>query len=95
MKWIDYTSPKTLEEAVGLLAEHGEKARILAGGTDLIVLLRVNPAKVNNADVIVDGKAIPELNELSYSPESGLTLERLFRATRSIRTLRSPRPTPV
>ena len=74
MKWIDYTSPKTLEDAVGLLAEHGEKARILAGGTDLIVLLRVNPAKVNNADVIVDGKAIPELNELSYSPQSGLTL---------------------
>ena len=74
MKWIDYASPNKLEEAVGLLAGKGEKARVLAGGTDLLVLLRVNPSRINNPDLIVDGKEIPELNELSYSPNSGLTL---------------------
>ena len=74
MKWIDFASPNTLNEAIGLLADNGGKARILAGGTDLIVLLRTNPERINNPELIVDGKGIPELNELSYSKASGLTL---------------------
>ena len=74
MKWIDYASPNTLDEGLALLGEHGKKARILAGGTDLINLLRVLPEKINNPKLIVDGKGIPELNELSYSAGSGLTL---------------------
>lgn len=74
MKWIDYASPDTLEEAVGLLGEHGEKARILAGGTDLLVLLRVNPERIKSPELIVDCKGIPELNELNYSADTGLTL---------------------
>jgi carbon-monoxide dehydrogenase medium subunit len=74
MKWIDYASPGTLDEALGMLAEHGEKARILAGGTDLLVLLRGAPERLNSPEVIVDGKGIPELNELTYSAQAGLTL---------------------
>ena len=74
MKWIDFARPATLNEAIGLLADNGGKARILAGGTDLIVQLRTMPGRINNPDLIVDGKSISELNELSYSPQSGLTL---------------------
>ena len=74
MKWIDYTSPSTLDEALGLLADKGEKARLMAGGTDLLVLLRMNPGRVKNPDLVVDVKSVPELNELSYSPGAGLTL---------------------
>jgi carbon-monoxide dehydrogenase medium subunit len=74
VKWIDYTSPGSLNEALALLAEKGDKARILAGGTDLLVLLRTRPDRVKNPDLIVDVKSIPELNELSYSPGAGLTL---------------------
>lgn len=74
MKWIDYVNPNTLDEAVGLLKQHGGTARPLAGGTDLIVLLRVNPERINNPELIVDIKGIPEFNELSYSPSAGLTL---------------------
>ena len=74
MKWIDFTSPTTLDEAVRLLSEHGEKARIMAGGTDLIVQLRVAPERVGNADLVIDGKGILELNEISCSKEGGLTL---------------------
>ena len=74
MKWIDYVSPNTLDEAIGILGQNGAKARLLAGGTDLIVLLRVNPERINNPEVVVDIKGVPELNELSYSPGSGLTL---------------------
>jgi carbon-monoxide dehydrogenase medium subunit len=44
---------------------------MLAGGTDLIVQLR---AGRRSLDVVVDSKGIPELNELSYSAQSGLTI---------------------
>jgi len=74
LKWIDYASPSTLDEAIGIFDESGGKARPMAGGTDLIVLLRVNPERVNSPELIVDIKEIPELNELSYSATGGLTL---------------------
>ena len=31
---FEYLSPRTVEEACGLLAQHGDKAKVLAGGTD-------------------------------------------------------------
>jgi carbon-monoxide dehydrogenase medium subunit len=74
LKWIDYASPNTLEEALSILADKGERARALAGGTDLLVVLRGNPDRVGNPDLIVDIKAIPELNVLSYDSQKGLTL---------------------
>jgi carbon-monoxide dehydrogenase medium subunit len=72
LKWIDFTSSQTIEEAVNLLSE--KNARLLAGGTDLIVLLRTNPARIGDPEVVVDVKEIPELNQLSYDSDSGLTL---------------------
>ena len=74
MKWIDYARPESLDEAIKLLADGGGKARPLAGGTDLIVLLRTNAERVGSPDLVVDVKGIPELNELSYSDDDGLTL---------------------
>jgi len=71
VKWIDYESPTTVDEAVGLLAHHRENARILAGGTDLIVQMRLGQRQ---PAVVINAKGIPELNEITYSPESGLTL---------------------
>ena len=37
--WQEYHMPRTLEEALRLLAEYGAEARIVAGGTDLLVEL--------------------------------------------------------
>ena len=74
MKWIDYVRPESLEEAVNLLADAGGKARAMAGGTDLIVLLRTNAERVGSPDLVVDVKCIPELDELSYDDASGLTI---------------------
>ena len=71
MKAFDYARPGSLKEAVDLLAKHGDRARVLAGGTDLLVQLR---AGVREADVVVDVKEIPELNEIRYDANSGLTL---------------------
>lgn len=72
MHWIDYVSPHSVREAVELLAEHGESARILAGGTDLLILLRGDT--MDHVNLVVDGKSIPELNEVTYDPKAGLTL---------------------
>ena len=71
MEAIDYTAPKTLDEALKVMASHGDRARVLAGGTDLLVQLRGGR---RSADVVVDSKFIPELNELSYDAQKGLTI---------------------
>ena len=46
--WRTYYSPSSVDEALRLLAEHGPEARIVAGGTDLLVELRrgVRPTRV-------------------------------------------------
>jgi carbon-monoxide dehydrogenase medium subunit len=68
---IDYAAPKTVAEAVAFLNEKGERARVLAGGTDIIVQLREHR---RDLDLLVDVKNIPEANELRYDPTQGLTL---------------------
>ncbi len=72
MHWIDFKSPNSVEEAVDLLNDADGKARVLAGGTDLLVQLR--GGRFDDVNLVVDGKNIPELNELTYNSEDGLTL---------------------
>ena len=69
MKAIDYAAPRTLAEAITLLAEKGDRARILAGGTDIIVQVREGRRSV---DLLVDVKHILELNELTFDARQGL-----------------------
>lgn len=71
MKDFEYATAATVDEAVSLLAARGEKARILAGGTDLIVQLREG---LREADLVLDIKKIPELMQMQFSPERGLRL---------------------
>ncbi len=71
MEPFDFVSPTTIEEAVKTLASSGDQARILAGGTDMLVQMR---AGRRTAPLVVDIKGIPELNVLSYDASKGLTL---------------------
>ncbi len=71
MHWVDYLRPRTLDECLRAFAEHGSDARALSGGTDLLVQMRAGRRKNR---VLVDVKAVPELNELRYDPGAGLTL---------------------
>ena len=71
MKEIDYTVPKSVSETVSLLAEKGNQARCLAGGTDILVQLRGGRRSV---ELIIDIKEVPEANQLSYDPQRGLEL---------------------
>ena len=71
MQEFDYAVARTVNDAVSLLAEKGRKARVLAGGTDILVQLRSGRHRVER---LVDLKEVPEANQLSYSPEKGLRL---------------------
>src|SRR5437763_16106479 len=71
LKDIDYAAPRTVAEAVALLTERGDRARVLAGGTDLIVQAREHR---RDLDLMIDVKRIPEANELTYDPRQGLRL---------------------
>ena len=55
---FDYKRPSSLDEALSLLSDHGEKAKILAGGTDLLVLMK---KKLVQPHVVVDLSALAEL----------------------------------
>jgi CO/xanthine dehydrogenase FAD-binding subunit len=70
VKPFDYAAVQSVDEATALLGAH-PGALLLAGGTDLIVQLR---AGRKTADLVVDIKRIPELNEIRYDPAQGLTL---------------------
>lgn len=70
MKEFDYAAPRSLGEATSLFGGP-RKALLLAGGTDLIVQLR---AGRKTADLVIDIKHIPEMNEIRYDPAGGLTL---------------------
>jgi CO/xanthine dehydrogenase FAD-binding subunit len=70
MRAIDYTAPTSLSEAVSIMAAHGDRARPLAGGTDVLVQLRSGRRE---ADVLVDTKKIPELNGIRLD-DNGLQL---------------------
>jgi carbon-monoxide dehydrogenase medium subunit len=58
MRAFDYARPASVAEAVALLAEHGAGARVLAGGTDLVIRLRDGTL---TPSLVVDVKRIPEL----------------------------------
>jgi xanthine dehydrogenase FAD-binding subunit len=71
LKDFEYAAATSVDEAVSLLAARGDKAKILAGGTDLIVQLREGQRE---ADLVLDVKKIPKLMELSFIPQKGLRL---------------------
>jgi aerobic carbon-monoxide dehydrogenase medium subunit len=56
-----YEAPSSLEQAVGLLAAATGDARVLAGGTDLLVQMRTD---ILDPELVVDIKHIPELREI-------------------------------
>jgi CO/xanthine dehydrogenase FAD-binding subunit len=63
MKKFDYLKPKTLEEALSLLNQHGKKAKLIAGGTDVIVMIK---QKTMLPDVLISLQGIPGLNQIKY-----------------------------
>lgn len=68
---IRYLAPQTLEEAVGAFAAAAGAARILAGGTDLLVQMRAGVAKPGT---IIDIKKIPEMTTIEETADGGFRI---------------------
>ncbi len=71
MQAFDYFPVYSVDEAITLLSQNAGQARVLAGGTDLLVQMRQERHKVK---AIVDIKRIPEVNVLDCDPAEGLRL---------------------
>jgi CO/xanthine dehydrogenase FAD-binding subunit len=68
---FEYFAPKTIEEACSLLAKYKGEARVLAGGTDLLVQMKnreVTPRYLINI------KDIPDLDYIRYDDKEGLRI---------------------
>ena len=66
MRPFEYIAPSSAQEAIALLTENGETARVLAGGTDLVVDLKHNPG---NTNLLVDVSCIPEFRGIEETSE--------------------------
>ena len=67
---FDYQAPSTLEDALGILAERGDDAKVMAGGQSLIPMLALRLARPS---ALVDINGCSDLDGLA---ESGGTLMR-------------------
>jgi 4-hydroxybenzoyl-CoA reductase subunit beta len=63
--------PRSVEEALLLLADHGPRAMIVAGGTDVVPNLQM---KLFSPRVLVDLKPLRQLSQISFSKRDGLTI---------------------
>jgi CO/xanthine dehydrogenase FAD-binding subunit len=69
-----YAAPKARAELLGLLAERAERgagAKLLAGGTDLLVNIR---AGVVSPELVIDVKKVAGLSGISWSASDGLII---------------------
>ena len=60
-----YHRPQSLQEAIGLLAEHGENVRVVAGGHSLIPMMKLRLAKPEH---LVDLQDLTELRGIGSEP---------------------------
>jgi carbon-monoxide dehydrogenase medium subunit len=68
---FNYLAPATLDEALSLLAQYKSKARVIAGGTDLVPKLKRREVKA--PEYVIDLKGIPGLDKIRRDT-GGLTI---------------------
>lgn len=68
---LTYLEPKTIEELIEIKKEIGSKCAILAGGTDLIPMLKRRNISITH---LINIKRIRELTEISYEEDRGLCI---------------------
>jgi CO/xanthine dehydrogenase FAD-binding subunit len=73
---FDYFAPTSLVEALALLEQHGDEAKILAGGQSLMPLMNMRLARPK---VVIDINRLSELACISPGPDGGLAMGALTR----------------
>ena len=69
--WHQYYTPQALDEALTLLATFQEEARIVAGGTDLMIEIERG---LRSPRVIIDITGIPNLDQISQDQQGHIHL---------------------
>jgi carbon-monoxide dehydrogenase medium subunit len=81
---FEYIAPPTVQALLGSLAQYGDRARIVAGGTDLLLLLR---ERVLRAECLIDISRLADLKGICQEDGKGVTIGA---GTRIRDLLRSP-----
>lgn len=68
---FEYLEPGSLEEACGLLEEHPDDAKVIAGGTALVIWMRM---RLLNPALIISLEKIPDFNYIRYDEKYGLRI---------------------
>lgn len=69
---FEYLAPKTIDEALSLLSQYQGRAKLIAGGTDIIPKLKRREIKA--PEYLIDLKCIPNLDYIKHDEDSGLNL---------------------
>ena len=73
---FDYCAPTTVEQALALLTEHGDEAKVLAGGQSLVPMMNF---RLVQPSVLVDLNPIPDLAYIEPDENGGLRLGAMTR----------------
>jgi len=68
---FDYQEPTTLKKAFSLMEKHGEDARVIAGGTSLIIMMR---QRLLTPKVVISLARIPKFDRITYNNKDGLRI---------------------
>lgn len=68
---MQYVAPATLNEAIGAFAAANGAARLLAGGTDLLVQMRTGAV---SPGLVIDIKKVPELTSIAKGDNGSFTV---------------------
>lgn len=73
---FEHIDVKSVKEAIFWLHKYGEKARVIAGGTDLLSLMkdRVEGPELRMPEVLVNIKPISKLKRITYDGKKGLRI---------------------
>ena len=69
---FEYMQPKTIDEALSLLAKYKGGAKPIAGGTDL--LTKMKRREIETSRYIIDLKGLPDLDYIKYDESKGLSI---------------------
>lgn len=76
LKEFTYLAPQSVAEVVSLLGTHKQEAKLLAGGTDLIILMK---DRVIMPKYVIDIKTLSALDKVKWDKKEGLTIGALTR----------------
>ena len=68
---FDYLEPSSLDETFTLLDQHGDSARVIAGGTSLIIWMR---QRLLMPKVVISVARIPNFDTITFNEHEGLCI---------------------